>query len=65
MIGLGFTLLTLLAACLCISLVYALISGQHPSRFPREVVMGFGLMVGGVLALAVVIELLPVIFKSG
>ncbi|MBI4872861.1 MAG: hypothetical protein HY814_15010 [Candidatus Riflebacteria bacterium] len=65
MIGLGFTVLTLVLACLCISLVYALISGQHPSRFPREILMGFALMVGGVLALALVIELLPVIFKSG
>ncbi|MBI3894104.1 MAG: hypothetical protein HY303_21505 [Candidatus Wallbacteria bacterium] len=64
MIGIGFTLAALVTACLCISLVYALISGQHPSRIPREVVVGFGLMFGGILLLAAVVELLPILFRS-
>ncbi|MBI2943357.1 MAG: hypothetical protein HYY25_04080 [Candidatus Wallbacteria bacterium] len=65
MIGIGFTLATLVAACLCIAIVYGLISGQHPSKFGREIAIGFGLMFGGILLLAVVVELLPVLFRSG
>ncbi len=62
MISAGFALASLLLACLCIAAVYALISGQRPGRFGRELLVGFGLMVGGILVLAGVIELLPVIF---
>ena len=65
MIGPGFTLLMLVLACLAISFVYALISGQHPSRFGRETLVGFGLMFGGILLLAVIVEILPILFRSG
>ena len=65
MIGFFPSLAALVIACLAISIVYALLSGQHPSRFGREIVVGFGLLFGGMVLLAGVIHVLPLLFGSG
>lgn len=63
MIGFGISLVALTAACFLISLVYALTSGQRPGRVWRETLSGFGILFGGVLLLALLIEVLALIYS--
>ena len=62
MINLLFVLGCLVIACAAISVVYALTSPGEPPKIVSESVTSFGLMFGGIIALAVAIMIIPKIF---
>lgn len=62
MISFPFVLVTLLVACAVVSVVYALCSPGDKDRIIKETITSFGLMFGGIVALAVAILVIPKIF---
>lgn len=62
MISFPFVLVTLILACAAVSVVYALCSPGDQNRVIKETVTSFGLMFGGIVALAVAILVIPKIF---
>lgn len=62
MISFPFVMVTLVIACAVVSVVYALCSPGDPQRVIKESVTSFGLMFGGIIALAVAILVIPKIF---
>ena len=62
MISFPFVLMCLILACAAVSLVYALTSPGDSARIVKESVTSFLLMFGGIVALAVAIELIPKLF---
>lgn len=62
MISFPFVLSCLIVACAVVSLVYALTSPGDTQRVVKESLTSFGLMFGGIVALAVAILVIPKIF---
>lgn len=62
MISFPFVMVCLVVACAAISLVYALTSPGDSRRIVKESLTSFGLMFGGIIALAVAILVIPKIF---
>lgn len=62
MISFPFVLTCLIVACAAVSLVYALTSPGDSPRVVKESITSFGLMFGGILALAVAILVIPKLF---
>jgi hypothetical protein len=62
MISFPFVLACLLLSCAAVSLVYALTSPGDAARVVKESITSFGLMFGGILALAVAIYVIPKLF---
>ena len=62
MISFPFVLTCLILACAVVSLVYALTSPGDAPRVVKESVTSFGLMFGGIVALAVAILVIPKLF---
>lgn len=65
MITWWFALICLAIACLVVSLVYAMTSPGRPEHMAKETVHGFGMMLGGILLLAVCIKIISFVFRTG
>ena len=62
MISFPFVLATLIVCCAVVSVVYALCSPGDKERVVKESITSFGLMFGGIVALAVAILVIPKLF---
>lgn len=65
MITWWFALTCLAIACVVVSVVYALTSPGRPEHMVKETVHGFGMMLGGILLLALCIKLISTVFQTG
>ncbi|MBI4862288.1 MAG: hypothetical protein HY815_18825 [Candidatus Riflebacteria bacterium] len=57
-----FTLACFIVACVSVSIVYSLTSPGSLDKVVKETLSSFGLMFGGIIALAVAIVLIPWLF---
>ena len=62
MISFPFVLSCLIVSCLAVSVVYALTSPGDAARIVKESITSFGLMFGGIIALAVAVMVIPKLF---
>ena len=62
MISFPFVLTCLIVACLVVSIIYSLTSPGEMPRVVGETASAFGLMFGGIMALAIAIVVIPKIF---
>jgi hypothetical protein len=61
-ISFPFVLACLIVACAVVSVVYALTSPGDTRRVIKESITSFGLMFGGIVALAIAILVIPKLF---